>query len=352
MQTRCLALLLALVSIMLNAQDIQTSGPEKLSAKDSVRAYYIRHFPDHFFLYPVLKQRSLNFELAKQSGDENLLTFKPNNSYSLGLGMYLFEVGFELALAIPVDEKNKAIYGESRARDLQLNILGKKWGVDAFFQRYHGFYVTDSENEVVDNTPYPQRPDIISRNFGATGSYVFNNQRFSFRSAYNYAERQVFSKGSLLLASTISSFRMQADSSILNNTQEVAFGQNVSFTNLRYVTFSIAPGYTYSVVFNNFFLNGTLLVGPAQNWIKYQLEGGDRKNDSGINSFIAARLSLGYNGERVFGGISFLSQGSIVKFEDVSFSNNNGSFKILFGYRFREFGFLRNRLWDMIPFKI
>lgn len=352
MQTRCLTLLLTFCSVILNAQDIQTSGPVKLSAKDSVRAYYIRHFPDHFFLYPVLKQRSLNFEIEKQSGDENLLTFKPNNSYSFGLGMYLFEVGFELAMAIPIDEKSKAIYGESRARDLQLNILGKKWGIDAFYQKYHGFYVTDSEADVADNSPYPQRADIISRNFGVTGSYVFNNQRFSFRSAYNYAERQVFSKGSFLLASTLSSFSIEADSSILNDSQKVAFGDGVSFTNLRYVTFSIAPGYTYSIVFNNFFLNGSLLVGPAQNWIKYQIEAGDHKNDSGINSFIAARLSLGYNGERVFGGVSFLSQGSIVKFEDVRFSNNNGSFKILIGYRFREFGFLRTRLWDLIPFKI
>jgi hypothetical protein len=352
MQTRCFTLLFAVLTGVVCAQDIQTSGSTRQTAKDSIRAYYIKHFPDYFFLYPVLKQRSLNFELEKQSGNENLLTFKPNNSYSFGMGMYLFEVGFELAFAIPIDEKSKAIYGDSHARDVQLNVLGKKWGADAFYQRYRGFYVTDSENKIIDNNPYPQRPDIISRNFGVTGSYVFNNQRFSFRSAYNYAERQVFSKGSFLVATTTSSFRIEADSSILNESQKLAFGENVSFTNLRYVTFSIAPGYTYSIVFNNFFLNGALLIGPSQNWIKYKLEGGESKNDSRINSFIGARLSLGYNGERVFGGISFLSQGSIVKFEDVSFSNNNGSFKILIGYRFREFGFLKNRLWDMIPFKI
>jgi len=334
------------------AQTLDTSGATEQREVDTVRAYYIKHFPDYFFLYPVLKQRSLNFELQKEGGNKNSVTFKPNNSYSLGLGMYLFEVGCELTMAIPIDEKSKEIFGETNARDIQLNMLGKKWGLDAFYQRYHGFYVRDSEVKVPDNIPYPQRPDIKSRNFGVTGLYVFNSQRFSFRAAYNFAERQVFSKGSFVLAATLSSFRLDADSAIINQSQKLLFGESVAFTNLRYATFSIAPGYTYSIVFNNFFLNGTLLVGPAQNWIKYQIEGGGAHNETPINSFIGARLSLGYNGERIFGGISFLSQGNNVKFQDVTFSNNNGTFKILMGYRFGEFGILKRRFWDMIPFKI
>lgn len=346
-------ILLVVVPLAVAGQDIQTTGPVKLSERDSIREYYIKHFPDYFFIYPVLKQRSLNFELQKQSGDEDLVTFKPNNSYSFGVGLYLFEIGVELALAIPIDEKSKAIYGESDARDIQLHTLGKKWGVDAFYQRYTGFYISDDQVEIQQDQPYPQRADIVSRNMGVTGNYVFNNQRFSFRSSYNFAERQVFSKGSLLLFSSISGFRLNADSSIIDDRQQLAFGEELSFTKLKYTTFSIAPGYTYSIVFQGFFLNGTLSIGPAHHWIKYRLEDNDTdKHETAVNSFVAARLSLGYNGERVFGGISFLSQGSNVKFNDARFSNNNGSFKILFGYRFREHGILRKRIWDMIPFKI
>jgi hypothetical protein len=156
----------------------------------------------------------------------------------------------------------------------------------------------------------------------------------------------------LLLFSTISSFRVTSDSSIISDAQQLAFGDEVAFTKLKYTTFSIAPGYTYSMVFKSFFLNGSLSIGPAHHWIVYQQELGAERNETAINSFVAARLSLGYNGERVFGGISFLSQGSNVKFEDTRFANNNGSFKILFGYRFREQGILKKRVWDTIPFKI
>src|SRR5690606_84203 len=112
-----------------------------VNKKDSVREIYIRRFPDHFFVYPVLKQRSLNFEMKKEDRN-NLLTFRPNNSYSFGVGLYLFELGFELAAAIPINEQNKVLYGDSDARDIQLNVLGKSWGLDVFHQKYSGFYIT------------------------------------------------------------------------------------------------------------------------------------------------------------------------------------------------------------------
>jgi hypothetical protein len=337
-------------SLLLLAQNnIEVTGPA--ANKDSVRDLYIKRFPDHFFLYPVIKQRSLNFELQKRDRSQ-LLTYKPNNTYSFGVGTYLFEMGFELAFAIPIDQKEIDLYGKSKARDIQLNIIGKKWGLDAFYQKYKGFYIDDKNNVPLSGEPYPQRPDIATRNFGLTGNYVFNHQKFSFRSVYNFAERQLYSKGSLLLFSTIGNFKLNADSSIISNPLEVIYGSKVSFKKLKYTTFSVAPGYTYSLIFKNFFLNGTLSIGPAHHWIYYQLENGSTKNEIAINSFIAARIGIGYNGDRIFGGITFITQGSQVKFEDVQFSSNNGSFKILMGYRFREKGILKKRVWDTIPFKI
>jgi hypothetical protein len=331
------------------AQEIVLTNPT--DRKDSLRDLYIRRFPDHFFLYPVLKQRSLSFDLQKRDRSEQL-TFKPNNAYSLGVGTYLFELNFELAFAIPINQQSKTIYGNSHARDIQLNVLGKKWGLDAFYQKYSGFYLTDKKDQHVADTPYPQRPDIDTKNYGVTWNYVFNNQKFSFRSVYNFAERQLYSKGSFLMSASVGRFKLSADSSILSHPKELVFGKQVSFTKLNYTTFSIAPGYTYSLIFKNFFLNGTLSVGPAHHWIYYRLEDGKSRNEIGINSFVSARIGIGYNGDRLFGGITFISQGSMVKFEDVQFSNSNATFKILVGYRFLESGILKKRVWDLIPFKI
>ena len=110
---------------------------------DSLRAQYIKPYLDYFFIWPVLKQRSLDFDLQDLPGKNEKLTYKSNKPYSIGVGFYLFDLGFELTFAVPLAEKRKKIYGESEARDLQLNILGKRFGFDAFYQKYSGFYIAE-----------------------------------------------------------------------------------------------------------------------------------------------------------------------------------------------------------------
>ena len=64
---------------------------------DSIRSVYIKSYPDKFFLWPVLKQRSLSFKLEDPKGGGKTAEFKPNNAVGLGLGMYLFDLGFDVA---------------------------------------------------------------------------------------------------------------------------------------------------------------------------------------------------------------------------------------------------------------
>lgn len=335
-------------SMMMESDDTTPVSEDK----DSVRRYFIKSFPEYFFIYPVLKQRSLNFEVAK-ADRSSVLTYKPNNTYSLGVGAYIFELGVELAFAIPLREQSLERFGESEARDIGLNVLSKRWGVDAFYQRYNGFYLLDREREPLPDELYPQRPDIKTKSFGFTGHYVFNHQKFSFRSVYNFSERQLYSRGSFLLFSSLYTFRVASDSSIIKGDRRAQFGSGVDFTRLRYTTFSIAPGYTYNLTYNNFFLNTTLAIGPAHHWLNYDLENSPIEHyDIAINTFFGARVAIGYNGYKMFGGISFISQGSRLKFSDVTFANNNSVFKILVGYRFNEVGLLKKRVLDILPFDL
>ncbi len=333
-------------SIHLFAQeDVEVYASQ--SDDDSVRSAYIKSYPDHFFLWPVLKQRRLNFEMKNLPDRDRSLTYRSNKPYSLGLGMYLFELGVELTFAVPLAEKSKAIYGESEASDLQLNIFTKKWGLDLFHQKYSGFYIDDPEADLPVNTPYPQRPDIETKNIGLTGNYVFNNKKFSFRSAYNFAERQLRSTGSFVLFSSLRGFKILGDSAILGDAYSSEFGVDSKINRIKATTFSIAPGYTYSLIHKGFFINATLAVGPAHNWLSYQTEGGTSKDDIEFTTFFAVRVALGYNGDQFFGGLSFVNQGSNAKFDSVQLSSSSGTLKILFGYRFREVGFLKKRIGDI-----
>src|SRR5690606_12053950 len=79
---------------------------------DTLSVAGIRSYPDPLFLWPVLKQRSLNFRV-RDLGENRALRYKPNNAYTLGVGAYVFDISFELTFAIPVNERDRRIYGKS-----------------------------------------------------------------------------------------------------------------------------------------------------------------------------------------------------------------------------------------------
>ena len=327
------------------AQDDEVTYSQKVNY-DSLREHYVKSYPDHFFLWPVLKQRSQDFELKSLTDPKNKLNYKSNKPYSFGLGLYVFDVSLELTAAIPLNEKNKEIYGESKAQDFQINAIGKKWGVDAYFQKYKGYYIVDPNIKILPGEPYPQRPDIQTQNIGLSGNYIFNNKRFSFRSAYTYAERQLKSGGSFILFGSLTGFKVLGDSALIDESYAGYFGSNAQIRKIKATTLGIAPGYTYSLIYKGFFINGTLAIGPAHNWLYYESEDGSTKNDIKFNTFVAARIGLGYNGDHFFGGLSFINSSRTAKFETLQFSSTTTTFKILIGYRFNEFGILKKRLKD------
>ena len=335
-----------LVSTVILAQDdVEVTSIKKDSA--SIRDKYIQRYPDHFFIWPVLKQRSLSFDVENLKGSKDKLTFKPNSAYTLGLGVYLFDVGVEFTFAIPVDSKSKLKYGTTHAKDFQINALSKKFGFDLYNQKYDGFYLTNSKVSIPKSDPYPQRSDINTRNFGLSGFYILRDKKFSIKSAYNFAERQLHRRGSILIVGALNSFKLTADSSVLPYNYRKSFGVGSSFQVLKYTTFSIAPGYSYSFIYKHFFLNGTVVLGPAHNWIYYKQIDGKDKHDITINTYSSVRIALGYNSDHFFGGVTFVTQSRNVRFEDIRFTNSSSTFRLLVGYRFREFGFLKRSVWDI-----
>jgi hypothetical protein len=322
--------------------------PTQAQKKDSLRAIYVERFPNYFFVWPIIKSRTSRFDIQSQSNSGEKLTYKPNNSVGMGFGMYVFEIGFELVFSVPIEEKKKTLFGESKASDLQLNVLGKNWGVDLFTQTYRGFYREDARRGIAVDQPFPQRPDIRTGNTGINGIYAFNKNRFSLRSSYNFSERQLKSSGSFLLTGTLNFFDLKADSAVYGSFYEAIFGANANFTEIGSTTFSVSPGYSYNLVLaKRLFINASLSIGPAQHWISYQTANGRISNQT-LNSFVDLRLGIGYNSERFFAGTSYVQQSRNVKFEDIQFSSASSTYKLLIGYRFKEKGFLKWRAMDAL----
>ena len=309
---------------------------------DTLNVAHIKSYPDHFFLWPVLKQRGLNFRI-RDLEENRSVRYRPNNSYALGVGAYVFDISFELTFAIPFSERNRGVFGKSSARDFQINALSRKWGADLFVQRYHGFY-SDIDLSTGTLTTLPSRPDISARNTGLTGLYVFNPEGYSLRSAFNFSERQLISGGSFMLTGTINTFKVDAGGAITQVDEPDSGGALMA---LRYTTLSLAPGYAYTFVRDNFFASGAIMAGPAHNWIYYQKEDNSSANDIRFNTFTSVRLGIGYSTDAFFAGLNFVQQSRMVKFDHLRFTSNSSTFRLLVGFRFREFGILKKNIADL-----
>ncbi len=310
------------------------------SATDSTENKFIEKYPDKFFVWPVIKRRSLSFDIS--SGNQKH-SYKPNNSFSLGLGVYLFEIAAQLTFDIPVNEKNQSTYGTTDTREFNANFLGNGWGLDVFRQKYKGFYFPSSSKV---SPAFIKRPDIELINTGVNGIFVFDRKKFSLKSAYNYSERQIKSSGSFIVTGNLNTLQLHADSVILNQPDSQPPASS-DFQLLRVTTLSLAGGYTYTLVYRSFFLNGALSIGPAHNWILYSRPDEQANYDIAINTFNDIRVSLGYNSDRFFGGISLVSQSRNIRFDEVRFANTNTIARLLLGYRFREVGILKKRAKDL-----
>jgi hypothetical protein len=321
----------------------------QLHPHDSLRAKNIRKYPDHFFVWSLLKQRTASFSIQSLVSPAEAVTFTPNDTYQIGMGVYIFEVGAELSFNAPIDERSKERYGVSESRDLLANLQGNRWALDFFSQRYNGFYASEAGRTIPAGAPYPQRKDIEINNTGVNGIFAVDRDKFSLRSAYNFSEHQLRSGGSFIVTGTFNKFTIAADSAVLATRFRTTFGNDIDFNRMRYTTISIAPGYTYSFIFHNFFLNASVSVGPAHHWVYYQAVERDPRNTIAVNSFSDTRLALGYNSDRFYAGMSYVGQSRFVKFEQAQLTTTNSLFRFIIGYRFKEWGILTKRAWDFIP---
>lgn len=311
------------------------------------RAQFVERFTHYFFVWPVVKERTTSFTIQNVSGSQKLV-YKPDVSYHLGAGVFIFGVGAQFVLALPVSDNRERLYGHSNAFDLQANILGEYWGIDAFTQNYNGYYWEDKNKPLSTTAVHPQRKDIGTWNNGINGIYFFNKRKYSMRSTYNYYERQLKSAGSFIISANINAFSLRADSAIYGAPYESLLGPGANFQRLDYLTISAAPGYAHTfVIHQKFFIGGAVAYGPAFNKLEYNTGQQPWKSAAQLNTFLDLRLSGGYNSEHFFTGVAYSHQTRNINYEGVMFLSSNDAIKFSIGYRFKEVGILKRRAFDI-----
>lgn len=241
------------------------------------------------------------------------VVYRPNNKVNFGLGASYRAITLNIGVGIPGLNQDADKYGETRYLDAQANIHTKRWATNLFLQRFKGYYIsshTQPELGWVQSTEYPTRPDLVQFNLGASTVHIVNNDRFSYRAAFNQDAWQLRSQGSLLVGGYFTYFRMNADSSVIPDRLAAQFNDGLQLRRGGFLDIGPSVGYAYTLVLHeHYFLTGSVVLGGGLSLQRATTESPDGaevvKNGGGLGWHGQFRAGAGYNSRRYFFGLSF-----------------------------------------------
>ena len=310
------------------------------SIDSSVDTVYIKDYSHQLSIkfYGVSKSNQLTL-FDDFTGKSVLL--KPNDQFNMGFGFNYKWLGVDLAFNFPFVNDDAEIFGKTNRLDLQSNIYTRKFAIDFNFQRYSGYYGSNPEVYTPGWDPlsleYPLRPDVKTTNISGNFFYVFNNDKFSYRAAFIFNERQLKSRGSWIAGAYMGYFTMSSDSTLVPGSLQVDFNPDNNYNSTKFFSAGVSFGYAHIfVIGKKFFISPTFAIGVGPK-VRTIGERGDPNYKKGTEggSKIFARMALGYNGKRTFAGITLVGETVGTGDKDESWLQHSvNNLRIFIGRRF------------------
>jgi hypothetical protein len=310
------------------------------SATDSIiDKSNIESFSDKLSIYSYGISKFNNFEISA-NGNQHKVRYNPNENLNLGLGFNYKWLGVGLSYDFGFLNSDQDLYGESKSLDLQMDVFSKQVLYSGNFQYYQGYY-WQNPDEFMHNWNASDsvqiRSDIKTVTFGLNGTYVFNNDKFSFKAAFQNTERQLSSAGSWLLSGKLSVYSISADSSLVPFDVQELYPNAKDIKGLSVINLGSAGGYTYTYVLGDYFyFNAALMMGLNLQMVsRINLSNENIGGETKISSNAQFRLAIGCNKPKVFYGFSATFDSySIRNSEESYFNYNYGRIRFFYGRRF------------------
>jgi hypothetical protein len=322
--------------------------------KDRVVNYdttFIESYYKRLIITIPISTRFLKFNLTDvKTGSK--LTFAPNLTYNLGLGVSSRWATFIIQSGVKIVEGDQNIKGKTSFQDYQLNLYSRKFSTDMFVQYYSGFYIknSDSYSSYISDKPYSVRNDVNALHMGVTSNYIVNNKKFSFGSSFAFTEHQKKSSGSILIGIYYSYFDANASPSFISYPFKLSFDTLSLIRNVQTHNFGLNLGYIYTLVFlKKCYATISLVQGFGGEQMRYirddntfynQLKGGAGK--------LQVRIATRYDNGRYFAGTMVMSDYYLFTGNSNStFDYSFGKLMVFIGYRFSILKSERKILHDL-----
>lgn len=290
------------------------AGQERKLGRDAFDTAYVRDYSRILTGRIYMSTKYNTLRLGAIEGARELI-FRPNNRVNIGVGASYRALTLNLGVGIPLLNRDDAIRGRTHYIDAQANIHTKRWATNLFLQRFAGYFISShalSELGWTQNTTFPTRADLKEFNVGVSTVHIVNNERFSYRAAFNQDAWQRRSQGSWLIGGYLTYFSLRADSSLVPARLDEQFESGLHLISGSFWDIGPMGGYAYTLVFGeHWFLTGSAVFGgglSVQTAETDPVDEGrmtDTRTDTGPGWHAQFRAGAGYNSAKRYVGLSF-----------------------------------------------
>lgn len=269
----------------------------------------IEAFPKNFLIRPRFVYPQVWVDVSSRlTGKGANFRYKPAMPGIVGLSLKIKKVFISAAIKLPATQEFKNLYGDSKSRNIFINIMGRRVIWTLFYRDYKSFYLEKYQpfyptwNK--DSLGYPKSKDLRIIEGGL--NLVFNfNKNFSMNAAFSQGERQKKSAGSFLMGIAERYQRIDADTNFFVPPGQDSYYPNLA--KLKYGNFAstiLAFGFGYQFVAGKFHFTPVVMAGTGFQFQSYEQTTG-KKTWVNVPTYANAKAQVGYNGDHFFTNIIY-----------------------------------------------
>lgn len=302
--------------------------------KPNVDSNYVKPYGEELTTRVFLSRKYTSLHIPGNGGAPSFV-YQPNTTLNAGIGATYKSFSLNLAYGLPVLNSDNSVRGKTKYLDLQGHFYARKFAFDFFGQFYRGYYI-NPDNFVPGYPGYYYRPDLRVRVIGLSSYYVFNNQKFSYRSSMIQSERQTKSAGTFLLGAEIYYGTVKSDSTLVPTEIAEQYPEGI-VNRMRFIKIGPGAGYAYTFVYKqHWFATASLTLNLPVNFVRENILSGGYKDNIDVSPNYTSRLALGYNSRRWIYTASWVNSTITMKgsFNDGIYRISTGNYRLTIARRF------------------
>lgn len=227
----------------------------------------IETFSRDFMFRPRFVIPTVWFNVSSRlTGQGGSFTWKPAMPGVVGAAVKIKKVYVSAAVKLPSSDQFKKIYGNTKSRDIYVNIQGRVLLWTIFYRDYKGFYLADYQKNYPnwnrDSLGYPKSPNLRVIEGGLNLGFNFN-KAFSMNAAFAQTERQKKGAGSFLMAISERYQHIKTDSNIVPAKQAAYYPSLNKLVQGNFFSTIVSFGAGYQFVVGHFHFTPVLLAGTG-----------------------------------------------------------------------------------------